>query len=56
LLNILDDFNHEGLGIEVSFLLPAEHVIRNLDRIIEWRSKSGSIRVDNVLAQEQNAV
>jgi putative transposase len=47
LLNVLDDFNREGLGIEVDFSLPAERVIRSLDRIIEWRGKPESIRVDN---------
>ncbi len=31
LLNVLDDFNREGLGIEVEFSLPAERVIRSLD-------------------------
>ena len=47
LLNVLDDFNREGLGIEVDFSLPAERVIRSLDRIIEWRGKPITIRVDN---------
>jgi len=47
LLNVLDDFNREGLGIEVDFSLPAERVIRSLNRIIEWRGKPVSIRVDN---------
>ena len=47
LLNVLDDFNREGLGIEVDFSLPAERVIRSLNRIIEWRGKPSSIRVDN---------
>jgi putative transposase len=47
LLNVLDDFNREGLGIEVDFSLPAERVISSLDRIIEWRGKPGTIRVDN---------
>ena len=47
LLNVLDDFNREGLGIEVDFSLPAERVIRSLNRIIEWRGKPGMIRVDN---------
>jgi transposase InsO family protein len=42
LLNVLDDFNREGLGIEVDFSLPAERVIRSLDRIIEWRGKPGN--------------
>ena len=47
LLNLLDDFNREGLGIEVDFSLPAERLIRSLDRIIEWRGKPGTKRVDN---------
>jgi putative transposase len=47
LLNVLDDLNREGLGIEVDFSLPAERVIRSLNRIIEWRGKPGTIRVDN---------
>jgi len=34
-----DDFNREGLGIEVDLSLPAERVIRALDQIIEWRGK-----------------
>ena len=47
LLNVLDDFNREGLGIEVDFSLPAERVIQSLDRIVEWRGQPTSIRVDN---------
>jgi putative transposase len=47
LLNVLDDFNREGLGIEVDFSLPAERVIRSLNRIIEWRGSPARIRVDN---------
>ena len=47
LLNVVDDFNREGLGIEVDFSLPACRVIRTLERIIEWRGRPGSIRVDN---------
>ena len=35
LLNLLYDFTHEGLGIEVDFSLPAERVTRSLDRIID---------------------
>ena len=52
LLNVLDDFNREGLGVEVDFSLPSERVIRSLDRIFEWRGKSSTIRVDNVLCAE----
>lgn len=47
LLNILDDCNREGLGIEVDLSLPAERVIRTLDRLIEWRGKPRQIRCDN---------
>ena len=47
LFNVIDDFNREGLGIEVDFSLPSERVIRSLDRIIEWRGKPKSIRCDN---------
>ncbi|MCX7323194.1 MAG: IS3 family transposase [Hyphomicrobiales bacterium] len=47
LLNVLDDFNREGLGIEVDFSLPAERVIRSLNQIIEWRGRPEIIRVDN---------
>jgi len=49
LLNVLDDFNREGLGIEVDFSVPAERVIRSLNRIIEWRGKPETIRVDTGL-------
>ncbi len=44
LLNVTDDFNREGLGIEVDISLPTERVIRALDQIIEWRGKPHSIR------------
>jgi len=33
-LEILDDFNGEGLTIQIGFSLPAEHVVRILDQII----------------------
>ena len=46
-LNVLDNFNREGLGIEVDFSLPALRVTRTLNRIIEWRGKPSAIRVDN---------
>ena len=47
LLNVIDDFNREGLCIEVDFSLPTERVIRSLEQIIEWRGKPRSIRCDN---------
>ena len=47
LLNVIDDYNREGLGMEVDLSLPAERVIRALDQIIEWRGKPRAIRCDN---------
>lgn len=45
--NVLDDFNREGLGIEVDLSLPSARIIRSLEQIIEWRGKPNSIRCDN---------
>ena len=45
--NVMDDYNREGLGIEVGLSLPALRVIRTLERIIEWRGKPRAIRCDN---------
>lgn len=47
LLNVIDDFNREALGIEVDFSLPSERVIRTLEQIIGWRGKPIAIRCDN---------
>src|SRR5687768_10389299 len=46
-LNIIDDFNREGLGIEVDTSLPAVRVTKVLDRIAEQRGYPQRIRVDN---------
>ena len=46
-LNVLDDFNREGLSIEVDVSLPAMGVVRGLNQIIEWRGTPEIIRVDN---------
>jgi putative transposase len=46
-LNILDDFNREALWIEADTSLPAERVIRVLERIIAWRGCPEQIRMDN---------
>jgi putative transposase len=45
--NVIDDFNREGLGIEVDLSLPSARVIRALEQIIEWRGKPLAIRCDN---------
>ncbi len=47
ILNVIDDFNREGLGIEIDFSLPSERVIRVLEQIIEWRGSPKEIRCDN---------
>ena len=47
LFNVIDDFNREGLGIEVDFSLSSERVVRSLNQIIEWRGKPKIIRCDN---------
>ena len=46
-LNVIDDFNCEGLAIDVDFSLPAARVVRSLNRVIAWRGKPAMIRVDN---------
>ena len=45
--NVMDDYNREGLGIEVGISLPAARVTRALDQIIEWRGKPAALRCDN---------
>lgn len=46
-LNVVDDFNREGLDIEVDTSLPAPRVIRVLDRIAAWRGYPQKLRMDN---------
>lgn len=45
--NVMDDYNREGLTIEVDFSLPSARVIRALEQVIEWRGKPAAIRCDN---------
>ena len=45
--NVIDDFNREGLCIEVGFSLPSERVIRALEQVMEWRGQPQTIRCDN---------
>lgn len=47
LLNVLDDYNRQGLGMEIDLSLPSARVIRTLEQIIEWRGKPKVIRNDN---------
>lgn len=46
-LNVIDDFNREGLWIEADTSLPSERVIRVLEMIALWRGFPKQIRVDN---------
>ena len=45
--NVMDDYNREGLGIEVDLSLPSTRVIRALEQIIEWRGRPAALRCDN---------
>ena len=45
--NVVDDFNREGLAIEVDLNLPAERVVRVLERVAAWRGYPQKLRLDN---------
>lgn len=45
--NVIDDYNREGLAIDVDLSMPGLRVIRALEQIIEWRGKPAAIRCDN---------
>ncbi|WP_131865448.1 IS3 family transposase [Biostraticola tofi] len=45
--NVIDDFNREGLVLDVDFSLTPERVVRSLEQLIEWRGKPACIRCDN---------
>lgn len=45
--NVIDDFNREALNITLDTSLTSSRVIRELEKIIEWRGKPEKIRVDN---------
>lgn len=46
-LNIIDDFNREGLWIEVDTSIPAARVVRVLDMLALWRGYPRQLRIDN---------
>ncbi|WP_260291990.1 IS3 family transposase [Sphingobacterium sp. JUb56] len=46
-LNVIDDFSREALSITVDTSLPAQRVVRELDKLVEWRGKPEKIRSDN---------
>ena len=47
LLNIIDDYNGEGLAIEVDYSLNFQRLIKTLEQIMEHRGKPKSLRSDN---------
>jgi putative transposase len=47
IFNVIDDFNREGLVMDIDHSLPAQRVIQSLERAMEWRGKPASIRCDN---------
>jgi putative transposase len=46
-LNIIDEFNREGLWIEVDTSIPAARVVRVLDMLALWRGYPKQVRLDN---------
>lgn len=46
--NVIDDFSHEALAIEVDLNLPVTRFIRTLERTAMWRGYPEKLRLDNV--------
>ena len=46
-LNVLDDGNREGLGIEVATSIPSQRAIRFMEQLIELHGKPDALRLDN---------
>jgi putative transposase len=45
--NVIDDFNREVLTISIDTSLTSLRVIRELNKLLEWRGKPERLRVDN---------
>ena len=45
--NVIDDFNREALNISIDKSLNSARVIRELEKLLEWRGKPETLRVDN---------
>ena len=45
--NVIDDYSREILAIEIDLSLPAQRIIRVLDRLVEYRGRPQRIRMDN---------
>jgi putative transposase len=46
-LNVIDEGNREALDIEVATSIPAQRVIRVMQRLIDWYGKPKALRLDN---------
>ena len=45
--NVIDDFNREALAISIDTSLTSLRVVRELEKLREWRGKPQKLRVDN---------
>jgi putative transposase len=45
--NVIDDFNREALTISIDTSLTSQRVVRELEKLREWRGKPKKLRVDN---------
>lgn len=52
IFNVVDDFNREALAIEININIPAQRVVRMLDRILVNRGYPLKMRMDNGLPYE----
>jgi putative transposase len=46
-LNIIDDYNREAIAVEAAHSFPAQRVVDLMDRLILFKGKPQTIRVDN---------
>ncbi len=47
--NVVDDFNREALAIEIDLNIPAQRVVRGLERIVANHGYPLKMRMDNGL-------
>lgn len=45
--NVLDEYNHELLGVEIGFSLPASRVVQVLTRLVECHGCPAQLRTNN---------
>ena len=47
ILNVLDDYNRQLLGVEIDFSLPAARIVQVLARLVECHGRPAQLRTDN---------